>query len=51
MCKVVVLSRSNFAVSSLFFSDKKKVYCPLWGHFTSYGLDTKYDKNDFFYFY
>ena len=51
MCKVVVLSRSNFAVSSLFFSDKKKVYCPLWGYFTCYGLDTKYDKNNFFYFY
>jgi hypothetical protein len=58
MCKVVILSRSTFALSSLFFNkDKIKSYIPLWGHFVCCGLNTIYDKLDnskieyFFYYY
>lgn len=47
MCKVVILSRSTFALSSMFFNDNKiKTYIPLWGHFVCCGLDTIHDKND-----
>ena len=47
MCKVVILSRSTFSLSSMFFNDNKiKTYIPLWGHFVCCGLDTIYDKND-----
>jgi hypothetical protein len=47
MCKVVILSRSTFALSSMFFNKNKiKSYIPLWGHFVCCGLDTIYDKND-----
>jgi hypothetical protein len=46
MCSVVILSRSTFALSSLFFNNnKKKIYIPLWGHFVCTGLGTHYDKN------
>jgi hypothetical protein len=55
MCNVTILSRSTFALSSLFFNKNKvKTYIPLWGHFITCGLDTIYDKNDkskFHYFY
>lgn len=47
ICKVVILSRSLFALSSMFFNNNKtKTYIPLWGHFVCSGLDTIYDKND-----
>ena len=47
ICKVVILSRSTFALSSIFFNNNKiKSYIPLWGHFVCCGLDTIYDKND-----
>jgi len=48
ICENVILSRSNFSFSSLFFSDlkKKRVYIPLWGHFICYGLDTVYDRTN-----
>jgi hypothetical protein len=47
MCNVTILSRSTFALSSMFFNDKKiKTYIPLWGHFVCCGLDTIYDKNN-----
>jgi len=47
MCNVVILSRSTFALSCLFYNDSKiKTYIPLWGHFVCHGLDTIYDKND-----
>ena len=47
MCNVVILSRSTFSLTSLFFNNKKiKTYVPLWGHFICCGLDTIYDKND-----
>ena len=47
MCKVTILSRSTFALSSTFFNENKiKTYIPLWGHFVCCGLDTIHDKND-----
>jgi hypothetical protein len=47
LCKVVILSRSTYAISSLFFNnDKDKVYLPLWGHAVCCGFDTIYDNND-----
>ena len=47
LCKVVILSRSTFSISSLFFNnDKEKVYIPLWGHTAILGFDTIYDNND-----
>jgi hypothetical protein len=49
-CESLILSRSNFAISSLFFGDPKEVYLPLWGHITCFGLYTKYDKTNFKYF-
>ena len=48
--KTLVLSRSNFALSSLYFGIAEEVYLPLWGHVPCYGLYTKYDKTNFNYF-
>lgn len=49
--KKIILSRSNFAVVSLFFGEHTHVHMPLWGHFACLGFGTKYDKNKFTYFY
>ena len=47
-----LLSRSLFALSSLFFSNPKEYcYLPSWGFFTTCGLNTKYDNNHFKYIY
>jgi hypothetical protein len=47
LCKVVILSRSTYAISSLFFNnDKDAVYLPLWGHAVCTGFDTIYDKTE-----
>ena len=47
LCKVVILSRSTYAISSLFFNnDKDAVYLPLWGHAVCSGFDTIYDKTE-----
>jgi hypothetical protein len=50
--KKSILSRSLYALSSLFFS-KPKEYCylPSWGFFVVCGLNTKYDNNAFKYIY
>ena len=50
--KKSILSRSLYALSSLFFS-KPKEYCylPSWGFFITIGLNTKYDNNAFKYIY
>ena len=50
-CKVVILSRSTFALSSLFFGNHTDVYLPIWGQTACMGLGTKYDKSNFNYFY
>jgi hypothetical protein len=47
LCKVVILSRSTYAITSLFFNnDKDKVYMPLWGTAVCCGFDTIYDNSD-----
>jgi hypothetical protein len=47
-----ILSRSLFALSSLFFSKPKRYcYLPSWGYFVTCGLNTKYDNNHFKYIY
>ena len=47
LCKVVILSRSTFSISTLFFNNNKdKIYIPLWGHTAVLGFDTIYDNND-----
>lgn len=52
MTNVVLLSRSNFSIASLAFGPKKDdVNIPSWGHMISDGLNTKYDKTNFSYFY
>jgi hypothetical protein len=48
---VVILSRSTFAISSLFFGNHERVYIPSWGCAVCMGLNTKFDNNDFIYFY
>ena len=50
-CKIVILSRSTFSLSSLFFGDHQTVYVPSWGHSVCLGLNTKFDKTNFKYFY
>jgi hypothetical protein len=50
--KKVIISRSMFALSSLFFSHPKEYcYAPSWGYFVTCGLNTKYDKNSLKYIY
>ena len=52
MAKKSILSRSMFALCSLFFSEPKEYcYLPYWGFFFTCGLNTKYDNNKFKYIY
>jgi len=44
--KIVILSRSTFAITSLFFSDSEIYYVPLWGHVPCFGLSSKFDKTN-----
>lgn len=50
-CETLILSRSTFGLASLFFGMSKKSYIPLWGLVPCYGLYTKYDNNNFDYYY
>jgi hypothetical protein len=50
-CETLILSKSNFALSSLFFGIANDVHLPLWGQMTCFGLYTKFDKTNFKYFY
>ena len=50
--KKSILSRSLYALSSLFFSPQKEYcYLPSWGYFVTCGLNTKYDNNRFKFIY
>jgi hypothetical protein len=49
--EVVILSRSTYALSCLYFGIASKVYLPVWGHSSCFGLTNKYDKSKFHYFY
>jgi hypothetical protein len=50
-CETVILSRSQYALMALMFGIANDVHIPLWGHLPCYGLYTKYDKNNFKYYY
>jgi hypothetical protein len=49
--EVIILSRSTFAISALFFGIAKEAYVPLWGHIPCFGLYTKHDNKKYNYFY
>jgi hypothetical protein len=49
--ETLILSKSNFALSALFFGIAQDVHLPLWGQMTCFGLYTKFDKTNFKYFY
>lgn len=49
--KKIILSRSNFALISLFFGEQTHIHMPLWGHFACAGFGSKYDNCKFNYFY
>jgi len=51
MCDIIILSRSTYSLSSLYFGNYTKAYVPLWGHAACMGLYTKYDKSQLNYFY
>lgn len=40
---VLIMSRSTFSLSSVFLGNAREIWCPLWGHFVTSGLNTKYD--------
>lgn len=40
---VLIMSRSTFSLSAAFFGNAREIWCPLWGHFATIGLGTKYD--------
>jgi hypothetical protein len=49
--KVLILSRSTFALIGCLLGNYEKAFIPLWGLFVGCGLGTKYDKTDLSYFY
>jgi hypothetical protein len=49
--KVLILSRSTFAIISCFLGTAEEIYCPLWAINVSLGLYTKYDNSKYNYFY
>lgn len=44
-CDFVILSRSTFALSSLYFGRAKEFWIPTWGYVASMGLETNYCKS------
>lgn len=52
---VLILSRSTFSLAAVFLGNSREIWCPLWGHFSTIGLNTKYDnlnnfvKTNYFY--
>jgi len=49
-CDFVILSRSTFALTSLYFGRAKEFWIPTWGYVGSMGLETNYAKSKFNYF-
>ena len=49
-CEIVILSKSTFALSTLYLSRAKEFWIPSWGYVSSIGLETKYCKIKFNYF-
>jgi len=50
-CKKIILSRSNFALMSLFLGSHTDVNMPLWGYFACCGFGTDFDNCNYNYFY
>jgi hypothetical protein len=48
--KIVILSRSTFALSSLYLTNAEEIYLPKWGYLSSLGLESKYSNTSFNYF-
>lgn len=44
--KHLIISRSTFSLSAIFFGNSEKYYVPLWGHASCFGLNTKFDNNN-----
>ena len=42
---ILVLSKSTYSLVAGYYHKGSKIYYPLWGHFASTGLFTKYDKS------
>ena len=40
---VLIMSRSTFSLASVFIGKAREIWFPLWGHFVTTGLNTKYD--------
>lgn len=49
-CDFVILSRSTFALTSLYFGRAKEFWIPTWGYVASMGLKTTYCQTKFNYF-
>ena len=49
--EVVILSRSNFSLCSLFYGIVKEAYVPMWGHLSCLGPCTIYDNCKFNYYF
>lgn len=49
--EVVILSRSNFSLCSLFYGIVQEAYVPMWGHLSCLGPCTKYDNCKFNYYF
>lgn len=49
-CEIVILSKSTFSLSTLYFSRAKEFWIPTWGYVSSLGLETKYSNIKFNYF-
>lgn len=51
--KVIILSRSTFALSCLYFGIATDIHVPIWGHSACFGLGLSniFDRSKFHYFY
>jgi hypothetical protein len=49
-CDIVILSRSTFALSTLYLSRAKEYWIPTWGYVSSLGLETEFSNIKFNYF-
>lgn len=49
-CDIVILSRSTFALSTLYLSRSNEIWIPTWGYVSSLGLETKYSNIKFNFF-
>lgn len=49
-CDKLILSRSTYALSSIFFSNASEIWVPNWSLSVLSGLNTKYDNNRFHFY-